>query len=201
MPILSLLLGIAFLLLLMLVLRMNAFISLLLTALVVGLANGLGPMLSLQSVLQGMGSTMGDLVLVLVFGAMLGKLVEESGAAHAITHRLTAWFGPGRIQYAILATGFLVGIPMMYNASFLVLIPLIYALSSVARLPLLYLGIPLSATLSIAHAYLPPHPAPTAVAQLYGADINRVLLYGLVPCLPAMLVAGIWLSRFLRTWR
>jgi Gnt-I system high-affinity gluconate transporter/Gnt-II system L-idonate transporter len=94
--------------------------------------------------------------------------------------------------------GFLVGLPMMYNASFLVLIPLIYTLSKTTKLPLMYLGIPLSATLSIAHAYLPPHPAPTYVSFVYGADINQVLLYGLVPVIPACLIAGIFLSKFFR---
>ncbi|NJK96773.1 MAG: hypothetical protein HC905_19305 [Bacteroidales bacterium] len=46
------------------------------------------------------------------------------------------------------------------------MIPLIYTFATTARLPLLYLGIPLSASLSIAHAYLPPHPAPTYVSLI-----------------------------------
>jgi len=87
---------------------------------------------------------------------------------------LTDIFGVKNIQYAILITGFLVGLPMMYNASFLVMIPLIYTFSSTTRLPLMYLGIPLSATLSIAHGYLPPHPAPTYVSFVYGADVNHM---------------------------
>jgi gluconate transporter len=129
---------------------------------------------------------------------MLGKLVEESGAAHTITNRLTEVFGVKRIQYAILITGFLVGIPMMYNASFLVLIPLIYAFASTTNLRMMYLGIPLSASLSIAHAYLPPHPAPTYVSLIYQANINTVLLYGLIPVVPACILAGIVLSRFFK---
>jgi len=87
---------------------------------------------------------------------------------------------------------------MMYNASFLVLIPLIYTFSSTTKLPLLYLGIPLSATLSIAHAYLPPHPAPTYISVIYGANVNSVLLIGLVPVIPACLIAGIMLSKFFK---
>jgi gluconate transporter len=87
---------------------------------------------------------------------------------------------------------------MMYNASFLVMIPLIYTFSSTTKQPLMWLGIPLSATLSIAHGYLPPHPAPTYVSFVYGADVNHTLLYGLVPVIPACLLAGILLSRFFR---
>ncbi len=105
-------------------------------------------------------------------------------------------FGEKKIQLAVIITGFLVGLPMVYNASFLVLIPLIYAFASTSKKSLLYLGIPLSASLSVAHAYLPPHPAPVAVSLMYGADINVTLLYGLIPCIPAIILAGPLLSRF-----
>ncbi len=129
---------------------------------------------------------------------MLGKLIEESGAAHAITYRLTDWMGVKNIQYALLVTGFLVGLPMLYNASFLVMIPLIYTFASTTKLPLLYLGLPLCATLSVAHGFLPPHPAPTYVSFIYEANVNKVLLYGLVPVIPACLLGGIFLSRFFK---
>lgn len=198
MPLIFVGIGILILLVLMLKLRFDAFFALLLTSFIVGILNSMGMLQILSSVLKGIGDTMGSIILILVFGAMLGKLIEESGAAHTLTNRLTEQFGIKNIQYTILVVGFLVGLPMMYNASFLVLIPLIYTLSKTSKLPLMYLGIPLSATLSIAHAYLPPHPAPTYVSFVYGADINLVLLYGLVPVIPACLIAGIWLSKFFR---
>jgi gluconate transporter len=198
MPLLIVGLGIVLLLILIVKFKWNAFFALLVTSLVVGLVNGMDLMQVLDSVLTGIGGTLGKIILILCFGAMLGKLIEESGAAHTITYRLTAFMGLKNVQYAILITGFLVGLPMMYNASFLVLIPLIYTFSTTSKLPLLYLGIPLSASLSIAHAYLPPHPAPTYISLVYGANINYVLLIGLVPVIPACLVAGILLSKFFR---
>ena len=198
MPLLFVGIGILILLVLMLKFRFDAFFALLITSFIVGILNSMGMLQILSSVLKGIGDTMGNIILILVFGAMLGKLIEESGAAHTLTNRLTEHFGLKNIQYTILVVGFLVGLPMMYNASFLVLIPLIYTLSKTTKLPLMYLGIPLSATLSIAHAYLPPHPAPTYVSFVYGADINQVLLYGLVPVIPACLIAGIFLSKFFR---
>ncbi len=178
--------------------KLDAFFALLITSFVVGALSGMEIREALQSVLSGIGGTMGNIILILTFGAMLGKLIEESGAAHTITHRLTNLFGVKNIQYAILITGFLVGLPMMYNASFLVMIPLIYTFASTTRMPLMWLGIPLSATLSVAHGYLPPHPAPTYVSFVYGADVNHTLMYGLVPVIPACLLAGIVLSRFFR---
>jgi len=198
MPLLYVGIGILILLILMMRFKFDAFFALLITAFIVGLLNAMGMMDILGSMLKGIGDTMGSIILILTFGAMLGKIIEESGAAHALTHSLTSRFGLKNIQYVILVVGFLVGLPMMYNASFLVLIPLIYTFASTTKLPLMYLGIPLSATLSVAHAYLPPHPAPTYVSFVYEADVNQVLLFGLVPVIPACLIAGIFLSKFFK---
>lgn len=188
MPLIYLGIGISLIFIFLLVFKLDAFFSLLITSFIVGLLNGMNIMEVLDSVLTGIGDTMGKIMLILAFGAMLGKLLEESGAAHTITYGLTDAFGLKNVQYAILITGFLVGLPMMYNASFLVLIPLIYAFSSTMKLPLMYLGIPLSASLSVAHGYLPPHPAPTYISFIYEANVNQVLLYGLVPVIPACLM-------------
>ncbi len=190
--------GIVLMLILLMWVKLDAFFALLITSFVVGAMAGMEIGEVLQSVLKGIGGTMGNIILILTFGAMLGKLIEESGAAHTITYKLTDLFGVKNIQYAILITGFLVGLPMMYNASFLVMIPLIYTFAYTTKMPLMWLGIPLSATLSIAHGYLPPHPAPTYVSFIYGADVNQTLLYGLVPVIPACLLAGILLSRIFR---
>ncbi len=196
MPLLFVGIGIAILLILMLVLKFDPFFALLITAVAVGLLNSMELATILKSIIKGVGDTMGNIVLIIAFGAMLGKLIEVSGAAYTITYRLTSLFGIKYIQFALLITGFLVGLPMMYNAGFLVLIPLLYTFAATTKLPLLYLGIPLCATLSIAHGYLPPHPAPTYISFVYNADINLVLVFGLIAMVPACLIAGIMLSRF-----
>lgn len=198
MPLILLGISIVLLLLLIVQLKLNAFLALLLASFFVGVLNGMSAEAALRSILKGIGDTMGSLALILVFGAILGKLIEESGAAHTISYAFTNWFGASRIQFSMLATGFLVGLPMIYNASFLVLIPLVYTLSSTSGLSLMSLGIPLSAALSVTHGYLPPHPAPTSIAILYQADVNRTLLYGLVLAIPAAILAGPVLARFFR---
>ncbi len=199
MPLLIVFVGIAFLLFLLVKLKISPFLGLILTCLFVGVLSGLELLQIVDAIGSGFGNTLGKIALVLIFGAMLGKLNEVSGAAQVITDRMVDKFGLKNIQYAILVTGFLVGLPMMYNASFLVMIPLIYALSIRTKLPLMYLGIPLAATLSIAHAFLPPHPAPTYVSVIFGANLNLVLLYGLGPVIPACLLAGILLSKFFKS--
>ena len=196
MPLLIVGIGILILLLLISKFKLNAFIALLITSFAVGLLSSMNPFDILDSVLKGVGETMGKIVLILAFGAMLGKILEESGAAHTITFRMTAFMGVKNIQYALMITGFLVGLPMMYNASFLVLIPLIFTFAVTTKLPTIWLALPLLSALSVAHCFLPPHPAPTYVSFIYEANVNKVLLYGLIPMIPACLIGGIWLSRF-----
>jgi H+/gluconate symporter-like permease len=150
----------------------------------------------LDSVLKGVGDTMGKVLLVLAFGAMLGKILEESGAAHTIAFRMIDLMGLKNIQFALLITGFLVGLPMMYNASFLVLVPLIFTFANITKLPIVWLALPLCSALSVTHCFLPPHPAPTYVSFIYEANVNKVLMYGLVPMVPACLIGGVWLTRF-----
>jgi len=196
MPLLIVGIGILILLLLISKFKINAFLALLITSFAVGLLSSMNPLDILDSVLKGVGDTMGKIVLILAFGAMLGKILEESGAAHTITFRMIDFMGLKNIQYALLITGFLVGLPMMYNASFLVLIPLIFTFASTTKLPTIWLALPLCSALSVAHCFLPPHPAPTYVSFIYEADVNKVLMYGLIPMVPACLIGGIWLSRF-----
>jgi gluconate transporter len=198
MPLLSIVLGILIILLLVSKLRWNIFIALLITSFVVGAINGMNVNAILQSVLFGIGETTGKILLIIVFGTMLGKLIEESGAAHTITYWFISVFGEKRLPVALMLTGFAIGLPMVYNASFLVLIPLVYTFAATTRFPLLYLGIPLCATLSVAHGYLPPHPAPTTVAAMIHANINLTLVYGIIVGIPAILIAGPFLARFFK---
>ncbi len=201
MPLIIIIAGIVLLFFLISVYKISAFLSLLITSFAVGLLNSMEPLTILQSITAGLGSTMGSLALIIVFGAMLGKLLEESGAAYQITNKLVDLFGLGKIQIAIMITGFLVGLPMIYNAGFLVLIPLIYALASSTKLPLIYVGLPLCAALSVTHGFLPPHPAPTSIAFIFHADPNLTLLYGTIVAIPSIIIAGPLLSRFYMNWK
>lgn len=197
MPLLSVALAVLLMLALVTVAKLDAFFALLLTSMAVGLLNGLGLLGALQSVMRGLGATLGGVTLILAFGAMLGALIDTSGAARVITERLTARFGRRHVQVAMALTGFLVGLPMLYNAGFLLLIPLVYGVAAATGLPLVYVGIPLASALSVTHGFLPPHPAPTFVAFAYGADIGRTIAAGLVAAVPACLLGGILFARAL----
>lgn len=197
MPLVSVALAVVLMLVLVTAARLDAFFALLITAVVVGLTSGMDALAVMQSVLRGFGGTLGNVGLILALGAMLGALVDTSGAARAITDRLTTTFGTGGIQFAMALTGFLVGLPMLYNAGFLLLIPLVFATAARTALPVVYVGLPLASALSVAHGFLPPHPAPTFVAFAYGADVGRTLAVGLVAAVPAVLLGGVAFARLL----
>lgn len=201
MPLLTIFFGIFILLFLIIRLKINAFIALIMVAVGVGLGVGMPFAEVMTSVKNGVGGTLGYLALIIGFGAMLGGLIAESGAAHRITDGLIAGFGTGKIQWALMLTGFIVGIPIFYTVGFVMLVPLVFAVGKTTRLPLLYLAIPMIAALSVTHGFLPPHPAPTAVAVIYKADIAKTLLYGLILAVPTVIIAGPIFGRTLKNLR
>jgi gluconate transporter len=189
--------AIVILLVLIGLLKVNAFIALTISSLYVGIVNGMPIARVLSSVSNGIGQTLGPLILVLGLGVILGCLLTESGAANQITNGLIKIFGVKYIKWAMVLTGFCVGMALFYNAGFIVLIPLAYAVAARAKLRLVYITIAMASALSVTHGFLPPHPGPVAIAGMLKADIGRTLIYGLIIAVPALLCAGIVLPQFL----
>lgn len=189
--------GIAALILLLAVARLNPFLGFLIVCIGVGIAAGLSPLETSASIQKGLGDTLGSLAIVIGLGAMLGKIVAESGAAQRIATSLMRLSGPRHVQWALMATGFIVGLPLFYSVGFVLVIPLIFSVAAQYRLPTVFVGLPMLAALSVTHGYLPPHPAPAALVQQFHADMGRTLLYGIVVAIPAIIVAGPIYTRFL----
>lgn len=197
MPLLIVVLGICLLLILILAVKLNSFISFIIVSLVVALAEGMSVESAVVSIEKGIGNTMGFIVMILCFGAMLGKLVSESGAAQQITSRLIKGFGKRYIQWAMMLTGFIVGISLFYDIGFFIMIPIIFTVAASTGLPLLYVGLPMLAALSVTHGYLPPHPAPTAITGMFNANLGETMIYGIIVAIPAIIISGPILSRTL----
>ncbi|MDP5171984.1 MAG: gluconate:H+ symporter [Bacteroidia bacterium] len=190
MSIIIVLLGIAALIVLIGYVKLNTFLAFIVVSIGLGLALGM-PIGEISGALQkGIGDTLGFLVIILGCGAMLGKLVADSGAAQRIADSLIAFFPNKYIQWAVVIAGFLIGIPMFYSVGFVILVPLVFTIGAATRLPLLYIGLPMLAALSVTHGYLPPHPAPTALVGQFGADLGTTLLYGLIVAIPAIILGG-----------
>ena len=190
MPLLIVILGILLLFVLIAKFKLNAFISFIIVCVFVGVFQGMELDRIVEAIQIGMGNTLGFLVMILGLGAMLGKLVSDSGAAQRITSKLVSSFGIKYIQWAVVVAGFIVGIPMFYSVGFVILIPLVFTIATSTGLPLIYVGLPMLASLSVTHGFLPPHPAPTAIAGMFNADIGKTLLYGIIIAVPTIIVAS-----------
>ena len=197
MPLVVISLGILFLFLLIIVVRLNAFIAFVLVSIAIGMGQGMELNAIVSSIEKGIGNTLGFLVMILGLGAMLGKLVAESGAAQKITNGLIALFGIKNTRTAVMLTGFIVGITMFYSVGFVILVPLVFTVATATGLSLISIALPMLAALSVTHGFLPPHPAPSALSVMFEADLGKTLLYGILIAIPAILISGPILTRFI----
>lgn len=178
--------------------KVSPILSLLIVAILSGIFLGMEPMQIIKSVEKGAANTLGGLALIICLGAILGKILETGGAAEKIATTLINGFGEKNIQWAIMLTGFFIGIPLYYNAGFVILVPLVFSVAHKAKLPLLYVAIPMAAALSTTHCFLPPHPSPVFLVNAFKADMGKTLIYGLIITIPVVIVAGPLLGRMLK---
>lgn len=174
----------------MMAFKMNAFISLILSSLAVGLLEGMSPVDVMTSIQNGLGSSAGNLMLVIIFGAAVGKLLTDTGGAQRIALTMVHTFGKKHVQAAAVITAIIVGIAMFFETGVVVLIPLVFSIAMVAEVPILYIGLPVIAALITMHGFVPPHPGPTAVANIFHANIGKTLMLGLPIAIPSIIIAG-----------
>lgn len=189
--------GIALLLLLVIYLRIAAFVALILVSLVVGLGAGMPLDAIIQSVKNGMGGTLGFVAIVVGLGAILGQLLEATGGISQFAQTLIQRFGESRAQWSLGLVGFIVAIPVFFDVAFIILVPLVYSLAQKSGRSLLYYAVPLLAGLAVTHAFIPPTPGPIAVADILGADLGWVIVFGALIGIPAMILAGPLFGRFI----
>ncbi|WP_440603411.1 gluconate permease GntP [Bacillus sp. GB_SG_008] len=190
MPLVIVAIGILALLLLIMRFKLNTFISLIIVSFGVALALGMPPEKIVKTIEAGLGGTLGHLALVFGLGAMLGKLLSDSGGAQRIAMTLVNKFGKKNIQWAVVTASFIIGIALFFEVGLVLLIPIVFAISRELKVSILYLGIPMAAALSVTHGFLPPHPGPTAIAGELHANIGEVLLYGFMIAVPTVILAG-----------
>lgn len=178
--------------------KINAFLSFLTVSILAGLFLGIDPGRIGGSVQQGVGEMLGSLAIVVIAGLMLGKLVAETGAAQKIATGLMQVFGEKYLQVAFMITGFVIGIPLFYNVGFILVFPLIASVVYRYKLPAVYVGLPMAASLSVTHGFLPPHPSPAALVGQFHADMGTTLIYGIIIAIPTVIIAGPIFSRTLK---
>lgn len=194
---LAVLAGIALLLFLILKLKIQAFLALLIVCIVVGLLAGLPALEIMETMKEGMGSTLGFVATVVGLGALFGGILEQSGGARKLASTILAKTGEKRAPWAMMLTGFAVAIPVFFDVAFIILVPVTYALSKKTGKSLLLYALPLLAGLAITHAFIPPTPGPIAVADILGADLGWVILFGFLAGLPAAIIGGPIFARYI----
>jgi gluconate transporter len=191
--------AIALLLFLILVVKLHAFLSLLISSMALGLAAGMAPAAVLKSIQSGFGEALGFIAVVVGMGAMIGRFIENSGGGRALADWLLGKFGRERAVWALLVAAYLVGLPIFFEVGFIILAPLVWSLARESKRSLLFYGMPVAAALSATHSLVPPHPAPVAAAQLLGADLGRIILYGVAVSIPMAVLGGVvyggWIAK------
>ncbi|NHC39012.1 gluconate permease [Bacillus sp. MM2020_1] len=190
MPLVIVAIGIVALLILIMGFKLNTFISLIIVSFGVALALGMKLDDIVTTIEAGLGGTLGHLALIFGLGAMLGKLIADSGGAQRIAMTLVDKFGEKNIQWAVVVSSFIIGIALFFEVGLVLLIPIVFAISRQLKVSILYLGIPMATALSVTHGFLPPHPGPTVIAGEYGANLGEVLLYGIIISIPTAIIAG-----------
>ena len=189
--------GIALLLFLILKLKIQAFLSLLIVCIAVGILAGMPATEILETMKDGMGSTLGFVATVVGLGALFGGVLEQSGGAQRLASFLLKKTGDKRAPWAMMVTGFAVAIPVFFDVAFIILVPVTYALSKRTGKSLLLYALPLLAGLAITHAFIPPTPGPIAVADILGADLGWVIVFGFMAGVPAAIISGPIFARFI----
>jgi GntP family gluconate:H+ symporter len=189
--------GVALVVLLITWARIPAFLALAVAALFVGLATRM-PLADIPRAFQaGMGDTLGSIAMVIGLGTIIGKLLAESGGAVVVSRALADALGERRLDWALMLSGFIIGLPVFFQVGLVLLAPVLFTAQRQTRTPLLALGLPMVAGLSAAHGLVPPHPGPLAAIERLGADPGRTLFYSLILGLPLSILSGPLYARYI----
>ncbi len=177
--------------------KFHPFIALMLGTAVLGAVAWVPPLDVLGAFVDGLGSTFGTVGLLIALGAMLGKLLADSGGANAIVDRIVSRVGPERLPWAMALVAGIVGLPMFFEIGVVILVPIIILVALRTEVRLMLVGIPALAGLSVLHGLVPPHPGPVTAIGLLHADLGRTLIFGLIVAVPTLILSGPLLARYL----
>ncbi|SDD55481.1 gluconate:H+ symporter, GntP family [Geodermatophilus telluris] len=187
------------LLFLIMKLKLHAFLALILVSLLVALATRIPLEDVVTTLTEGFGGTLANVALLVGLGAMLGRLLEHSGGAQVLADSLIGRFGEKRAPLALGIAALLFGFPIFFDAGLVVFLPIVFTVARRLGGSLLLYGLPTAGAFAVMHAFVPPHPGPVAAAELIGADIGLVLVFGLLIGLPTWYLGGylfgLWAGR------
>ena len=189
--------AIAVLLVLVIRAKMSAFVSMILVSMVLALAARVPVGEVVQTMIDGMGKTLGTVAIIVGLGAMLGRAIEAAGGAETLADRFTRVLGRHRVVAAVTAASFVLGIPIFFDVGFIILAPIVFGFAHIARISPLKIGLPVAATLMTLHVVIPPHPGPVASAATLGVDVGLLTIISMPVC-AAVVVAAFYAARLFK---
>ncbi|HEY3464648.1 MAG TPA: gluconate:H+ symporter [Amycolatopsis sp.] len=184
------LLAIAVIVVLITKVKLHPFLSLVLGSLVLGLTAGMPITDVIKKFSAGVGSTIASVGILIALGAMLGKLLADSGGADQIVDTVLGKARGAALPWAMALVAALIGLPMFFEIGLVMLIPVVLLAAKRTGKPLMLVGIPAVAGLSVLHGLVPPHPGPLAAAGALNANVGITLAFGLLVGIPTVIVAG-----------
>ncbi|MCK1983284.1 MULTISPECIES: GntT/GntP/DsdX family permease [Peribacillus] len=177
--------------------KWHAFISLTVASLFLAVFSGL-PMDKIVGAYEtGVGAVLGHLIGILALGTILGKMMSDSGAGMQVADFFINKFGVKKLPWAMLLSGFIIGIPVFFEVGLVILLPLVISIRKSTKVNILLIGIPVLAGLSIVHGLVPPHPGAMTAIGIYNANMGQVLLYSLIIAFPTAIIAGPLFSKWI----
>lgn len=182
--------GIAVIVVLISWVKLHPFLALALGATTLGVTAGMPFADLVDTFTEGLGSTVGDVGLLVALGAMLGRLLTDTGGAEQIVETVLARTTRRTLPWAMVFIAALLGLPMFFEVGVVLLVPVVVMVAARSEQPMLRIGIPALAGLSILHGLVPPHPGPLAAVDALGVDLGTTLALGIVVAIPTAVVAG-----------
>ena len=198
----SLVLSLVVLIFLVTVVKLHPFVSLLAAGMVVGIGSGYGPVATLTSFTGEFGSTMGSVGILIGLGAMIGKVLMDTGATDQVVNTLVSKSSPATIPWIMALIGALIGLPMFFEVGLVILVPVIILVARKTELPLMRVAIPTLAGLSIMHACVPPHPGPLAALSQFKetGNVGLTMMFGIPIALITLVIVGPLFSKVAARW-
>ncbi|MCB9952345.1 MAG: hypothetical protein H6824_15320 [Planctomycetaceae bacterium] len=195
-PLLILAIGIASILGLILILRVNAFLALTISAIVVSLLAPGAPNEQIARVATEFGKAAGNIGIVIALAAIIGECMMASGAADRIVQAFLKVLGERRASWALMGSGYVLAVPVFFDTVFYLLVPLARSLYRKTNKNYLLYILAISAGGAITHTLVPPTPGPLVMASTLGIDVGVMILVGGLIAIPAA-IAGLMMARWL----
>ncbi|WP_406001789.1 gluconate:H+ symporter [Streptomyces sp. NBC_00829] len=192
--------GIAVIVLLITRFRVHAFLALTIGSLALGAFAGAPLDKTIAGFTAGLGATVAGVGVLIALGAILGKLLADSGGADQIVDTILAKAGGRAMPWAMVLIASVIGLPLFFEVGIVLLIPVVLLVAKRGHYSLMRIGIPALAGLSVMHGLIPPHPGPLVAIDAIGANLGVTLALGVVVAVPTVIIAGPVFSRYAARW-